>query len=249
MAKGTFGASFIAGVVLIPAAAIASVFLIGNAPPEEPIAAVVDSTLPAVVAQAEVVPPQPFLSDLDIWTACVPDAAALIEKETAGTITPVEDAALDALREICAQEGMPLDGPPAPPPISRTVYVNGPAPVTSAAPVVAVAATDEPPTDTTTTTAADTTTSTVVAAADTTTTTVAGQPPAISTQFLAARADAVTAIDAAVAANGEGDKIEEARRQLAEADSKAAQGDYWGALEKAQEAEKNAKEAISERQG
>lgn len=247
MAKDKFGASFIAGVVLIPAAAIASVFLIGNAPPEEPVAAVVDSTIPAVVVQAEV-PTQPLLSDLDIWTACVPDAAALIEKETAGTITPVEDAALDALREICAEEGMPLDGPPAPPPISRTVYVNGPAPVASAAPVVAVASTDEPPTDTTSTTA-ETTTSTVVAAADTTTTTVAGQPPAGSTQFLAARADALAAIDAAVAANGEGDKIEEARRQLAEADSKAAQGDYWGAVEKAQEAGKNAKEAISERQG
>lgn len=248
MAKDKFGASFIAGVVLIPAAAIASVFLIGNAPPKEPVAAVVDSTIPAVVVETEVVPQQSFLSDLDIWTACVPDAAALIEKETAGTITPVEDAALDALREICAVEGMPLDGPPAPPPISRTVYVNGPAPVAAAAPVLAVAATDEPPTDTTSTTA-DTTTSTVVAAADTTTTTIAGQPPAGSTQFLAARADAMAAIDAAVAANGEGDKIEEARRQLAEADSKAAQGDYWGALEKAQEAEENASEAISERQG
>lgn len=247
MSKGkSFGTSFVAGVVLLPAAAILSVALIGQAAPEEPVEAalVADTTVAAVVVQAEA-PASPFLSDLDIWTACVPDAAGLIEKETAGTITPVEDAALDALRAICAEEGIPLDGPPPPPPVSRTVYVNGPsaAPAPAAPPATVAVSTDttEPPTDSTTATS-----TTLPPVGTTPTTTAATTAAAGETQYLDARAAALSAIDEAVAANGKADKISEARQQLAEAESKAANTDYWGALEKALEAERNAQEAISE---
>ncbi len=36
---------------------------------------------------------EPFLSETDIWQACVPDAALLLENEADKTITPIEDAA------------------------------------------------------------------------------------------------------------------------------------------------------------
>jgi hypothetical protein len=232
--------------------------LIGTAPAEEPaaesIADTSDTTIQALVVQAEAFV-DPGLSDLDIWTACVPDAATLIAKEVDGTITPVEDAALDALRKICAEEGIPLDGPPPPPPVSRTVYVNGPsaapAPPAPAAPPTA-AATDDA---TTTMTAADSTGSTSTTAPPTTsgsttnTTTGATTAAAGETQYLSAHADAVAKIDEAVAANGKADKISEARQQLAEGEAKASNNDFWGALEKALEAQKNAEEAISEAGG
>ncbi len=61
----------------------------------------------------------------------------MLEKEASGSITAIERAALDALREICAEEGMPLDGPPAPPPLvrTRTIQVSAPASPATTTPV------------------------------------------------------------------------------------------------------------------
>ena len=92
-----FAASFVLGLVLLPASAIGAVVLAGDgaeATPEPTIAAAetVSWVAPAV---------EPFLSETDVWQACVPDAALLLEKEADETITPIEDAALDALRSIC----------------------------------------------------------------------------------------------------------------------------------------------------
>jgi len=46
--------------------------------------------------------------DADLQRACGEDGPTLAGKETAGTITPLEQAALDALRPICANSENPL---------------------------------------------------------------------------------------------------------------------------------------------
>ncbi|NIA25487.1 MAG: hypothetical protein GWP04_07935 [Gammaproteobacteria bacterium] len=46
--------------------------------------------------------------DADLQRACGEDGLALAAKETAGTISPLEQAALDALRPICADAENPL---------------------------------------------------------------------------------------------------------------------------------------------
>jgi hypothetical protein len=53
-----------------------------------------------------------------------------VAAEAGGSIGDIAQGALDALREICAQQGMPLPGKPVPPPITQTVVLadNGPAP-------------------------------------------------------------------------------------------------------------------------
>ena len=44
----------------------------------------------------------------DLATACTIDGPGLVASETDGTINDVEQAALDALRDICAEAGLPL---------------------------------------------------------------------------------------------------------------------------------------------
>jgi hypothetical protein len=48
----------------------------------------------------------------DLRIACTVDGPDLVAAEHGGTITGVERAALDALREICAASGLVLGGPP-----------------------------------------------------------------------------------------------------------------------------------------
>jgi hypothetical protein len=48
------------------------------------------------------------LSDMQL--ACGPEGSTLVAREADGTITGIEQAALDALRPICKDEGMPLVG-------------------------------------------------------------------------------------------------------------------------------------------
>lgn len=228
-----FGVSFIIGLVLLPVSAIAAVAMSGPSAAEPTTTIAVATTRPAETTATAAV--AEGLTDTDIWQACVPDAASLLEKEVAGTITPIEDAALDALRAICEAEGMPLDGPPAPPPITQTVVVAGPR-VASAAP----AASD--------TSGSTTGTSTPSELADEETIPALTQPQELAgqSQYLAQYAIALAAINEAIAAGGEADKIDEAREQLSEAEGKAVDNDFWGALEKAMEAEEQAHEAISE---
>ena len=59
----------------------------------------------------------------DLALACGNDGQALTDKEEIGTITPLEQAALDALRPICDAADLVLTGPPPPPPDVRTVRV------------------------------------------------------------------------------------------------------------------------------
>ncbi len=67
-------------------------------------------------------------------------------------------------------------------------------------------------------------------------------------QYVSAHASASAAISAAVSAGAKGEDLNEAQEQLREAEAKAANNDFWGALEKALEAEKKAREAAGERE-
>ncbi len=94
------------------------------APPEE------TSTTAAAVALESVplaAPPVSMVDDLA--RACGVDGNALVAAEAAGTLTPVQQAALDALRPICESEGTPLAAPSqATAPVQATVVQRQAAP-------------------------------------------------------------------------------------------------------------------------
>lgn len=54
----------------------------------------------------------------DLETACGEAGLAMVAAESDGTISQVQQAALDALRGICAEQGMPLPAPLAPQPVA-----------------------------------------------------------------------------------------------------------------------------------
>jgi hypothetical protein len=131
--SSTFTISLILGLLLIPLSAVAATALISNDDGEtgEDDAAVVvvevpETTVPtteAVTAETVFVTEPPTATRADLEGACGPEGLELVERELDGTITDLEQAALDSLRQICAEEGLELAGPPAPPPVVRTVKV------------------------------------------------------------------------------------------------------------------------------
>ena len=132
-----FTISLILGLLLIPLSAVAATALISSDGESElddagvivvevPEATVPESTVPTTeVLEAETVfvTEPPTATSADLGAACGPEGLELVEREAEGTITDLEQAALDALRQICAGEGLELPGPPAPPPVVRTVSV------------------------------------------------------------------------------------------------------------------------------
>jgi hypothetical protein len=130
----------IAGLLLVPATAIAAVAIVGATarPPAaeaieeatETTEAVVDTTTTSTLVDVD------GLSDAEaLAKACTESAEYLIERELDESIDELEMAALDALRQICDEHGMTIAGPPEPEPIVQVVTVReAPAPSTTAAP-------------------------------------------------------------------------------------------------------------------
>lgn len=100
-AKQSVPISVFVGIMVVPLAAAASIFLIS--PQIEESAALAAAPAAAEAAVASV----PDLVQ-DILVACGPVATEMIELEKAGGLTTLQAAALDALRPICSQEGLPL---------------------------------------------------------------------------------------------------------------------------------------------
>ncbi len=98
-AKQSVPVSVFVGIMVVPLAAAASMFLV-SPQIDEPAAFAAEP----IDAGTAVVP------DLaqDLLVACGPVATEMIELEKAGELTTLQAAALDALRPICAQEGLPL---------------------------------------------------------------------------------------------------------------------------------------------
>lgn len=127
-----FTISLILGLLLIPLSAVAATALISNdgeTDADDAGVVVVEvpettvTTTEAVVAETVFVTEPPTATRADLEAACGDEGFELVEREAEGTITDLEQAALDSLRQICAEEGLELPGPPAPPPIVRTVKV------------------------------------------------------------------------------------------------------------------------------
>ena len=55
----------------------------------------------------------------------------LVDLEVAGAITDVQQAALDALRPLCEQQGLALPPAPVPAPIVQTISVSATVPPTT----------------------------------------------------------------------------------------------------------------------
>jgi hypothetical protein len=108
------------GTLLIPLSAFAASVLVKDAPPVE---STISVTSPAVPVAATGFATQ-TASAADLQAACGVEGLRLVQAETDQSISSIQQAALDALREICAQEGMPLPGKPAPEPVTQTVVVN-----------------------------------------------------------------------------------------------------------------------------
>ncbi len=121
-----FSTSLVVGLLLVPVSAVAAVALVNPdaaAEPEEVVAAeVVVDTASTTEGVADTVVPEIASGD-DIAEACGEQGLALVVKESEGTISPLEQAALDSLRAICLTEGLELPGPPAPEAVVQTVTV------------------------------------------------------------------------------------------------------------------------------
>jgi len=137
--KSTFTLSLILGLLLIPLSAVAAAALISSddgststtiqaEPIVEEAPETTVTTAETVEAETVFVTEAPSATSADLEAACGPDALELVEREADGTITELEQAALDALRQICLDEGFEVPGPPAPAPVVRTVTVVNPAP-------------------------------------------------------------------------------------------------------------------------
>lgn len=112
--------SIAVGTLLIPLSAFAASVLVKEAAPTEPTTSVPSRSAP----QVESVFATQAASAADLAAACGVEGMRLVDAEANHSISGVQQAALDALREICAQEGRPLPGKPAPDPVTRTVVVN-----------------------------------------------------------------------------------------------------------------------------
>lgn len=123
--------SIIAGAVLVPLSAVAAIALAKAEP---------SSVDPAPEQQqvewqqvASVVFSDHQATPEDLANACGPAGLELVAAETDGTISDIQQAALDALRDICEGQGMALPGKPAPDPIIKTVIVQDTSPSPSTA--------------------------------------------------------------------------------------------------------------------
>ncbi len=129
-----FTISLFLGLLLIPLSAVAATALMANGGAtgtdgDEASLAVVDvpettvTTTESATSETVFVTEPPTATRADLETACGAEGLELVEREAAATITDLEQAALDSLRQICAEEGLEIAGPPAPPPVVRTVSV------------------------------------------------------------------------------------------------------------------------------
>ena len=125
-AKKSLVISLAMGALLIPMAAFVASSLVNQASGQEPAAT--STTLGRAMEPAR---PEP---DLDL--ACGPEGLQLVTVESDGSITDIQQAALDALRDICASAGKPLPAP-------ATVATPSPAPTVTVPTTTAVTAPDD----------------------------------------------------------------------------------------------------------
>jgi len=114
-------ASVALGTLLIPLTAFAASVMVGDGTAADPA-----TTVTSTIVETKVGPvfTSQTATAADLVAACGEAGLDLVDSEAEGSITDIQQAALDALREICAQQGMPLPGKPVPEPIVETVVAN-----------------------------------------------------------------------------------------------------------------------------
>lgn len=232
----------IVGVLLIPLSAVGAVVFTDRA-----ATATGETTTTQPSAQqsvAQLVYSGVEATSEDLAYACGDGGMLLVEAERSGTITELQQSALDALRGICESQGTPLPGKDAPPPIieTRTVTVEvAPGPPPAAPPADETVGTDESQTEETEQTEEEHESNDDDSKDDS-----SESDPDPQEKYLAVRQQAIDEIDYAVSVGGKQEKIDEARRKLDEAERAASEGNYEGAISKAYEAIGKAREAIGE---
>ena len=119
--KKSVSLSVMLGTLLVPLSAYAASSLVETSGVAESVTA---PETPVVVSAANTAPS----TGTDLETACGEAGLAMVAAETDGTISQLQQAALDALRGICAEQGMPLPAPPAPQPVATQATPPPPAP-------------------------------------------------------------------------------------------------------------------------
>lgn len=226
--------SFAVGLILVPLSAVLSAVFLGDVSEAAMTTTTTETTISTVEVRQVVFGEVGEATSEDVAAACGPLGQALAGAETDGSITAVQQAALDALRPICEGLGSPLPAKEGPDPIIRTVtrevYVGVAAPTGDAA----IAATTVP---------GDSEGQSVVTSAP-------GSPePTVASadlesQYQALHLQALAEIDTAIAQGGRPDLIAEAQKRLAEAENKASHGEWRDAIEKVTGAIKKARESL-----
>ncbi len=137
--KSGVSLSIVMGTLLVPLSAVAAIWLTG---PGEPADAATPTTTTAPVATSA---SSVDTSAQDLAAACGQDGMQLVSLEAAGKITDVQQAALDALRDICDQQGTPLPPAPETSQVVERVVVQGRAPTTPATPPASTTTTSTTP--------------------------------------------------------------------------------------------------------
>jgi len=119
-AKRSVSASVLVGMLLVPLSAYAASVLVSDKTQVEP-----EARVPAPIYTPVTVTDfaTQTASAADLEAACGDVGLGMVAAELDGSISDIQQAALDALREICVQQGMPLPGKPAPQPITQTVIL------------------------------------------------------------------------------------------------------------------------------
>ena len=128
-AKRSVSTSMVLGLLLVPLSAYAASVLIGDRPQSE-LEAPAPASLSTPVTATDFAIQTATAADLA--AACGETGMGMVGAETEGSISDIQQAALDALREICAEQGMPLPGKPAPEPLTQTVVLADSQPASSA---------------------------------------------------------------------------------------------------------------------
>lgn len=129
-----FALSLAAGLLLIPLSATAGFAIINGiaTAPDEPATTLpVEPEASTTTSTTELVVDPVAATPYDLALACGADGTSLVAAEVDGTISDVQQAALDALRQICADAGMALADPVAPAPVVRMVVSSGTSPTTT----------------------------------------------------------------------------------------------------------------------
>jgi hypothetical protein len=122
LAKKGLSFSLIVGTLLVPLTALAAIWMTDPGRGTEEASA---TTPVGSVATVTTTPITAGTNDIaaDIQTACGREGMELVSLEESASITGVQQAALDALREVCEQQGIPLPARPVADAIVQTVIV------------------------------------------------------------------------------------------------------------------------------